>query len=248
MQILVTALLFFATVGAVSAESRQMVWKVDGVERRAIVFAPATTGPAPLVFVFHGAGDTADNFSGVGFQDAWPQALVVYMDGLGRAPGQGGAFVTADPSDRNRDLKFFDTAFASLRQQFRVDTTRVYATGFSNGAKLVYLLWATRAKTFAAFAPVAGMLTAKTSLAEPKPLLHIGGRQDHQNEFSEQLESVELGRTINGAGGKGATCGANCTLYASTKGAPVMTVLHPGGHVYPDDTTALIVKFFRAHP
>ncbi len=118
----------------------------------------------------------------------------------------------------------------------------------TSGAKFVYLLRATRAKTFAAFAPVAGMLTGQTSLAEPKPFVHISGRQDHQNEFQEQLASVERGRALNGATGTGTACGSNCLLYASAKGAPAMTVLHQGGHIYPGNATALIVRFFHGHP
>ncbi|MEQ1757547.1 MAG: hypothetical protein ABL986_04460 [Vicinamibacterales bacterium] len=249
MRILLIATLVAGSASLASAETSRMTWKVDGVERRAIVFAPVATGARiPVVFVFHGAGDTAENFTGVGFHDAWPEALIVYMDGLGRFPGGGGAFQTTDSSAANRDLRFFDVALADLRQRYPLDQRRIYATGFSNGAKLVYLLWATRASTFAAFAPVAGMLTAKVPLGEPKPFIHIGGRQDHQNEFTEQLQSVELGRTANAATGAGTSCGTNCTRYSSDKEAPVMTVLHPDGHIWPRDASTLIVKFFRTYP
>src|SRR3954463_8457455 len=78
-----------ATVAA--AEPTTLTWRVDGQDRRAIVYAPTVRAePAPLIFAFHGAGDTADNFSGVGLHTAWPEAVVVYMDGLPRQPGQGG--------------------------------------------------------------------------------------------------------------------------------------------------------------
>jgi polyhydroxybutyrate depolymerase len=224
-------LLFLGAVPAFAAP-QAMTWTVDGLERHAIVFTPSkppATG-VPVVFVFHGAGDTAQNFSSVGFQRAWPEALIVYMDGVARAPGQGGAFQTSDPGAGNRDLKFFDRALGDLRQRFAVDGQRIYATGFSNGAKFVYLLWATRPAQFAAFAPVAGMLAPGLTLSVPKPVLHIGGREDHQNDFQLQMESVAMARRVNGAA------------------APVMTILHAGGHFYPDDATANIVDFFRAHP
>jgi polyhydroxybutyrate depolymerase len=224
-----------------------MTWQVDGLARRAIVFAPERpSSPAPLLFVFHGAGDTADNFTGVGFHSAWPDAIVVYMDGLGRRPGQGGAFQTADTTSRNRDLQFFDAALADLRTKFRVDDARIYATGFSNGAKFAYLLWATRPATFAAFAPVAGMLADGLTLPVPKPVIHIGGRQDHQNDIKLQLESIELARRTDGALAAGRTCGDNCTTYAGKDGVTVMTVLHPAGHIYPSDATTRIVSFLKA--
>ena len=247
MKLVVAAFLAMIAAANVSAAPRVMTWQIDGTTRRAIVFAPATASatPAPLIFVFHGAGDTADNFAGVDFQGAWPDAIVVYMDGLGRGAGRGGAFQTADATSANRDLRFFDAALADLRTKFRVDESRIYASGFSNGAKFVYLLWATRASTFAAFAPVAGMLADGLSLPAPKPAIHIGGQQDHQNDITLQRASIELARRADGASGVGKACGANCTVYAGTGGVALMTVLHPGGHVYPNDATNLIVSFFK---
>jgi polyhydroxybutyrate depolymerase len=116
--------------------------------------------------------------------------VIVYMAGLSRGPGQGGAFQTNDAAANNRDLKFFDVALADLRRRFQIDDARIYATGFSNGAKFVYLLWAARAKTLAAVAPVAGMLAPSLTLTEPKPMMHIGGREDHQNDFRLQVASM----------------------------------------------------------
>lgn len=211
------------------AAPQRLTFKIDGVDRQALVFAPTRAGAAaPTLFVYHGAGDTADNFTEVGFQDAWPEALVVYMDGLSRGPGQGGVFQARDASNTNPELKFFDATLAELHKRFAVDDTRVYATGFSNGARMVYLFWATRPKVFAAFAPVAGMLSAEGSLLEPKPVLHVGGRADRTNAFDEQMKSVELARTANRA-----------------THTPVETYIHDGGHYWPPDTTARIVAFLR---
>ncbi len=36
--------------------------------------------------------------------------------------------------------------------------------------------------------------------------------------------------------------------YASTKGHPVIAYIHGGGHEYPDEVSAMIVKFFKDHP
>jgi polyhydroxybutyrate depolymerase len=229
MKTLVALLFALASPATTIAAPQRLTIRMDGVDRQALVFSPANAAaPAPALFVFHGAGDTADHFSSVGFQDEWPEALVVYMDGLSRGPGQGGAFQARDASDGNRDLKFFDAMLAELRMRFTVDNSRIYATGFSNGARMVYLLWATRPKVFAAFAPVAGMLSADVSFPEPKPLFHVGGREDHTNAFAEQMKSVEMARAVNQA----------------TR-TPVETYIHEGGHVWPADTTARIVAFLH---
>ena len=215
-------------VVAIAAPERLTI-KIDGVDRQALVFAPAKAAAAvPTLFVYHGAGDTAENFTIVGFEGAWPEALVVYMDGLSLGPGQGGVFQARDASNENRDLKFFDAMLAELHKRFTIDDTRVYATGFSNGARMTYLLWATRPNVFAAFAPVAGMLSADVSLLEPKPVLHVAGRADRTNAFDEQMKSVELARTANRA-----------------TGTPVETYLHNGGHYWPPDTTGRIVAVLR---
>ena len=58
-------LLIILIASAPSAPAQTvMTWTVDGVERQALVFAPApvlTTNaqPVPLVFAFHGHGGTA---------------------------------------------------------------------------------------------------------------------------------------------------------------------------------------------
>jgi hypothetical protein len=36
-----------------------------------------------------------------------------------------------------------------------------------------------------------------------------------------------------------------CSLYESASGTPVMTLIHPGGHEYPEGTSEEIVKFFK---
>lgn len=229
MKALAILLLALALPAISNAAPERLTIRIDGVDRQALVFAPAKAATAaPTLFVYHGAGDTAENFTVIGLHEAWPEALVVYMDGLSRGPGQGGVFQARDANNSNPELKFFDATLAELHKRFTVDDARVYATGFSNGARMVYLLWATRPKVFAAFAPVAGMLSAETTLAEPKPVLHVAGRADRTNAFDEQMKSVALARAANRA-----------------TGTVVETYLHDGGHYWPPDTTARIVAFLR---
>jgi polyhydroxybutyrate depolymerase len=231
------------------AHPEARTWIIDGTVRRVLVYAPskATRGKVPVVFGFHGGGDNIEHFSIAGFQDAWPEALVVYMQALERTPGRGDTgFQNADVSATNRDLKFFDTVLADLRQEFRVDDGRIFAAGFSNGARFVYLLWATRSKIFAAFAPVSSTLASTVELKEPKPFIYFGGRQEPN--IRQQMESVEAAKKLNYATGQGERCGTACTLYRSPRGAPVITVVHDGAHFYPSFATDAIVSFFRSRP
>ena len=79
----------------------------------------------------------------------------------------------------DRDLKFFDAVLASLKQDYRVDGKRIYATGHSNGAMMAYRLAAEAAEKVAAIAPVAGMMVVERfAPARPVPVLHIHSVDD----------------------------------------------------------------------
>ena len=74
-------------------------------------------------------------------QSVWPQAVVVYPQGLdsptpldpsGLQPGW--QFKSGDSN--GRELKLFDAMVATLKQRYRIDPRRIYTSGFSNGAIL----------------------------------------------------------------------------------------------------------------
>jgi polyhydroxybutyrate depolymerase len=235
--------------GTALAESKVMTFPVEGAARKAIVYSPSKqNGSAPLVFAFHGHGDTAANFTGVDLDSAWPEAIVVYFQGLPARDGLAG-WQTERGQDSDRDLKLVDTALASLRKTFKINPERIYATGFSNGAHFTYLLWAERPAVFAAYAPVAGRIRPAEVPREPKPVLHVGGRNDHQVDFADQTEAMQTARKIDGVGDPmsctSVMAGTRCTLWESSNGTPVMTLIHPGGHAYPEGTSEEIVKFFK---
>jgi len=243
--------MWFALAVAASAAPKVMTWSAAGAHRSAIVYAPssAATAKTPVVFAFHGFGDTNDNFQGVALEAAWPQAIVVYPQGLPRL--RGGAALPGwqneKGADDDRDLKFVDVALASLHEKYKVDDDRIYATGFSNGAVFTFLLWAERPNVFAAFAAVAGRLGTDVMPAVPKPFLQVGGKNDGNIKFELQQQAMEAARKVDGVS-KGEACGKNCTFYASASGTPVVTFIHQGGHEWPDGISQQIAKFFQNHP
>jgi polyhydroxybutyrate depolymerase len=236
---------------AAGASPQVMKWNVAGAQRSAIVYAPssAVSAKTPLVFAFHGFGDTNDNFQGVELEKAWPQAIVVYPQGL-TVTRRGAAlpgWQTEKGDEKGRDLQFVDTALASLREKYKVDDARIYATGFSNGAIFTYLLWAERPNVFAALAAVAARLGDGVSPTVPKPFLEVAGKNDGNIAFALQEQAMETARRVDGVS-KGESCGPTCTLYPSAKGTPVMTFVHDGGHEWPDGISQQIAKFFQNHP
>lgn len=230
------------------ASAETLSWRIDGQMRQAIVYppsSPAARGKPPLVMAFHGYGDDAQNFQYVNLHKAWPEAVVVYLQGLPTRGSLPGWQVERGQYD-DRDLKLVDTSLAALRKRFNIDDTRIYATGFSNGAMFSYLLWAERPQVFAAFAPVAGRLRPSVSPTERRPLLHIAGSRDSTVPFEDQKAAFETAIRVNAVGAEKRACGAGCTLYGAGTPAPVMVWIHGGAHTFPPGTSERIVAFLRA--
>jgi polyhydroxybutyrate depolymerase len=258
--VLLAILFWFSTSIAAPADPVTLTerqWKVDGVERTGLVYAPATatTRQTPLLFAFHGHGGTARYAANRWqYERLWPEAIVVYLQGLptsgaltdpqGKLPG----WQSRAGAEGDRDLKFFDTVLASLKKEYTVDTKRIFVTGHSNGGGFTYLLWAERGDTFAAVAPAAAF-TRDVAALKPKPAMHIAGENDQLVRFPIQQRMMESVRKINrcDADGKawaksGALVG---TLYSSSQGTPFVSVIYPGPHMLPEGVPALVVKFFK---
>ncbi len=228
-------------------------WTVDGVKRHALVFTPTKpSAHPPLVFAFHGHGgsakDSAEHFH---IQHDWPEAVVVYMQGLhtksrtdpeGKQSGWQGR--VGDEGDR--DLKFFDAVLAAMKEKHHIDEKRVYAHGHSAGGYFTYLLARARPDVWAAIAPSAAAPTVHKDFP-PVPVFHAAGEKDTTVAFDRQKVTIEAVKAANGCDPAGAAWAKGCTLYASSKGAPVVTFIHNGTHAYPRQAPALIVKFFREH-
>jgi polyhydroxybutyrate depolymerase len=247
-RVIATLLLLYAHTAAAQSSGKVMTWSVGRDQRQAIVYAPAAAAAgsrAPLVLSFHGHGDNMQNFQHTDLHRAWPEAIVVYFQGLPGRDGQLG-WQTERGQDDDRDLKLVDAALASLRATYLVDDRRVYSTGFSNGGNFTYLLWAERPAVFAAFAPVAARLRSSVRLTRPKPLFHVAGTRDAQILFTDQQQAIDAARQVDGATHTGASCGDGCTIYTSGS-ADLMTWIHSGGHEYPASTSERIAKFFRDH-
>ena len=234
-------------------------WQIDDTPRKALWAIPdsAKATPSPLVFVFHGHGGTMENAAkSFGIHRLWPEAIVVYMQGLptpgaltdpqGKLPGWQKTL--GDQNDR--DLKFFDAVLKTLREQYKVDDKQIYCTGHSNGGAFTYLLWAERGETFAAVAPSAAAYRRYQDL-KPKPALHVAGQNDHLVAYAMQQRMMDFVRQLDGCSATGqpwATSGPLVgTLYPSDKGTPFVSLIFPGGHQFPAEAPGLIVRFFKEH-
>lgn len=211
----------------------------------------AGSAQSPLVFVFHGHGGGMRQVSrSFRISEYWPEAIVVCMQGL-NTPGQltdpegkktGWQKKAGDQGDR--DLKFFDAVLTSVKSDYRVDSSRIFATGHSNGGAFTYLLWAERYDVFAAMAPSGAAAIRLQQHLLPMPVMHIAGENDPLVRFAWQNATIEAVRKINRTG-PGQPWEKNCIRYPSEIDAPVVVMTTSGGHKFPADAPPLIVRFFQ---
>lgn len=245
-----------ALLVTLSGDPQRLEWKVGERVREGLVYAPTKTadGPAPLVFGFHGHGGTMQQAArSFPIHDHWPEAVVVYLQGvptpgkLSDPEGRKNGWQHAAGDHGDRDLKLFDKVLASLQEKFKIDENRIYATGHSNGGAMTYLLWGSRPGLFAAIAPSGALGTRNMNETRPVPVFHVAGEKDALVKFEWQTRAIAAVRAFNGCEEPGKAWDKGCTIYASSKEAPVVTFIHPGGHGYPAEAPALIVKFFKEH-
>jgi len=158
-----------------------------------IVHIPSGYGggsKVPLVLNMHGSGSTAaeqEAFTGMnstadsnGFIVSYPQALI--PDGSGfdwNVPGVpliGGKSV---PAGAANDVSFLTQLVGVLEHRYCIDSARVYATGFSGGARTASQLACDASSVFAAVAPVSGLRRPEPCPGtRPVPIIAFHGTAD----------------------------------------------------------------------
>jgi polyhydroxybutyrate depolymerase len=238
----------------------EKTWTVDGVKRTALVRVPAgATGQLAVVFGWHGHGGRSTHSAGRwGYAEIDTTSILVFPQGLptvsplvdkeGRMPG----WQTSVVSEGGRDIKLFDAILADLKKEHAVDARRIYSMGHSNGAAFSYLLWQARPDVLAAIGSVAGSLRGDGKPTTPLPVIHVAGKKDPLVKFAWQQATFAAVRRFNGCAEEGQPWAKEgvleATIYASSKGAPLVTAIHDGGHEYAKGSTELIVRFFKENP
>lgn len=166
---------------------------VEGHPRTVIVHVPtAYTGTAadPLVLNLHGSGGTAaeeEAFSGMdaeadfdGFIVAYPQAVIRSGSGFDwNLPGVPFGSGTSTPKNPPDDVAFLTQLVGLLESRYCVNPARVYATGFSSGARMTSLLGCDDSNIFAAIAPVSGLrLPSPCPAVRGMPVISFHGTAD----------------------------------------------------------------------
>ncbi len=165
-------------------------------ERWYLLYVPTAydnSTPFPLVFNFHGSRSNPiaqlnySDFKSVaekkGFMAVFP--FGEYNRNLGL-----NSWNTADDSDGVDDVEFVRIIIDDLSKTFSIDSKRIYATGFSGGARMVSKLACELDGILAAVAPVAGIqFPAICQAFRAVPIIAFHGKQDAVNTYVHSSDS-----------------------------------------------------------
>jgi len=151
---------------------------IGGTRRSYLVHIPSgydPQKPLPLVVVIHGAFDTAkgiEKFSGFSNLADRENFVVLYPNGMGifgfLQHWNAGHCCGKAADDNWDDVGFVAAAIEDVRARLKIDSSRIYMVGFSNGGMLTYRFAAERGDLLAAAAPMAASIGGKPSHDAPE--------------------------------------------------------------------------------
>ncbi len=176
-----------------------------GVKREYLLYIPTSyngSRDVPLLLNFHGGTDSArGQFSYVDMRDiAEAETFILIYPQAFREEGETN-WNTLKSKEISKlssdDFGFVAVLIDSMSAYYRVDTSRVYATGYSNGAGMSYALACQLSSKIAAVAPVSGLMPIDGSEypctpTHPTSVLIINGTADAQRPYGG-IDSYLLG-------------------------------------------------------
>lgn len=160
--LLLGAVLMWAAVRiALAQPAMEKTITVDGLERHYRLFIPSKAeGPMPLVLAFHGGGGNAAQMERYSRFDQLADKegfVVAYPEGVGGNWNDGrGVQVIRAQRENVDDVKYVRALVDDIEQQCKINRSRIFATGISNGAFISHRLAAEASDLIAAVAPVVG--------------------------------------------------------------------------------------------
>jgi polyhydroxybutyrate depolymerase len=228
----------------------------------------ATTRRLPLLLAMHGGFDSpAAMEDRTGFSPMADRKgfLVAYPEGTATAWNAAGECCGIAKMIHADDIGFLMKLIDKLDGTGLVDSRRVYATGFSNGAAMSYLLACHDSARVAAVGVVEGALAPgckpdhKVSMIifhgtkDANVPFYGGGRVDIDNPspFPPVSDAVNFWRKADGVGGMRAASAPAGNTQCSTAGTSVAVTfckINGGTHTWPSYASAQQWEFFAAHP
>jgi polyhydroxybutyrate depolymerase len=163
--------------------TRELTITAGGLERSVRLTVPESAlhgAPAPLLLLYHGVTSNAAQIvvaTGMEAKAAAEGFVLAAGNGVG-ASWNAGACCQPAVSQGIDDVGFTRDLVAALTRDYCIDPARIYASGFSNGAAMVFRLACEASDLIAGFAPVGGSVAIDCAPSQPRPMLVINNVSD----------------------------------------------------------------------
>jgi poly(3-hydroxybutyrate) depolymerase len=170
---LVAVFIVSLSVGGFAQTTETKTFQVAGVTRTYITHVPSgLSNNPPLVISIHGYNIDGALFRSITQTDKVADRekfIIVYPSALNKSWNM---------TTGGDDLTFLVAIVDTIDAKYHIDRNRVYATGFSQGGFMSFLLGCKYSDIFAAIAPVSGLLNGTCTLKRPVPMFLKFGTND----------------------------------------------------------------------
>jgi len=170
-----------------------------GLTREYLVHVPSSyTGQfsVPLLLALHGwqqSPTIMETMTGLSSKSDAAGFIVVYPKGTGNPLAWNEAVGGVD------DVGFISRLIDTLCVKFQIDSTRIFATGFSNGSNFTYRLAQQLTSRIAAIGAVAGpLLYTQYTPSRPMPIMHFHAKDDGTFDYSMVAPVLKYWINFNG--------------------------------------------------
>jgi len=220
----------------------------------------------PLVLDLHGSGGNADGEARNSRLEALAASETFFVATL---EAEGGTWNVPVETDRPNDVAYVSDVIDQVSAQACVDPARIYATGFSGGARMSSLLGCGLGARLAAIAPVSGLRApASTCTGRPIPVITFHGLADPQNTYDGHVpgRAAWVESVPDALAGWAAHNKCKAKVVLEDPPGPLSTMRYEGcavgaevrlirvdglGHRWTHDevdTTGVMWQFFKDHP
>lgn len=212
----------------------------DGMSRSYIVASPSgydANKPYKLVFAWHYLGGSASGIALSGYYglERMARGEAIFVSSQGLNAGWGSP----------NDIPFATALVEWMKDNYCVDTTRIFSTGFSYGAIMSNRVGCSLGNEFRAIAPMSGSGPIGRGRCQGQvAALVTHGTSDAIVPFSGGQGSRDHWVMTNSCGSDTSPDGA-CVLYQGCdEGYPVKWCEYAGGHTQPRGAASLVWEFF----
>jgi len=239
----------------------------DGEFREYKLVLPLNYDPQfayPLAIGLHGVGGTASSLQTVmSLENGLIPAIVVYPQGVSFGIGTSAAWnagTCCEPatSIQPNDVKFVSRLISNIENQFKVDKSRVWTIGFSNGGMMAYRLACEISDQITGIGVGAGSLTVGTCTPNKKfSVIHIHGDADNDvpmnggGPYNTQSATFSI-ETVASAVGctKGVSIvSANSQMWQCPDSMEMKLLIDANqAHDWNSNWTDTMLQFLQSHP